>query len=144
MIPSMDDCGGSIGTPSGESKEQQLSSPIISSSSSIEPGLLLPPVTLLRDVIYDTLENIDRFSLITSSSTPPPSSSSSSSSSFIYHSIQLQALLRVLKVLACHAAPCPGIASILAADPAGTYTGASKKRRANTHPSSDTAKTGKA
>jgi hypothetical protein len=48
------------------------------------------PMFLLRDVICDTLENIDAFSVESR-----------------YGSAQLQALLRVLRVLACRAAPVP-------------------------------------
>jgi hypothetical protein len=48
------------------------------------------PMFLLRDVICDTLENIDAFSVKSG-----------------YGSAQLHALLRVLRVLACRAAPVP-------------------------------------
>jgi hypothetical protein len=48
------------------------------------------PMFLLRDVICDTLENIDAFSVESH-----------------FGSAQLQALLRVLRVLACRAAPVP-------------------------------------
>lgn len=50
----------------------------------------LAPLFLLRDVICDALENIDAFSVSTR-----------------YHGAQLQALLRVLRVLASRAAPTP-------------------------------------
>lgn len=58
------------------------------SENSAEKGLA--PLFLLRDVICDALENIDAFSVHTR-----------------YHGAQLQALLRVLRVLACRAAPAP-------------------------------------
>lgn len=50
----------------------------------------IAPMCLLRDVICDTLENIDAFSVESR-----------------YGSVQLQALLRVLRVLASRAAPAP-------------------------------------
>jgi hypothetical protein len=76
-------------------------------------------MTYLRDVIYDTLENIDCFSFFLNSN------------STSYQSMHLQALLRVLKVLACRALPSPGIDSILAADPTGKYTGTTRSSRRN-------------
>jgi hypothetical protein len=73
-------------------------------------------MTYLRDVIYDTLENIDCCSSFLSNSRRST-----------YQSMHLQALLRVLKVLACRALPSPGIDSILAADPTGKYTGTTRR-----------------
>jgi hypothetical protein len=62
----------------------------IQHSSEDAAAQAMAPMFLLRDVICDTLENIDAFSVESR-----------------YGSAQLQALLRVLRVLACRAAPVP-------------------------------------